>query len=200
MSALIKFDPKKLASALKRTAREAAPVAAFLKMDKTGQWVFGANAEEVSEDDKFIVNPEGFQHGYVAWTKGGGDKLGEVMVPVTDPMPEVGEVPSGAGGWEAQLGCHLKRADGEGSDLIYRSSSVGGKRAIAQLAESVGDKVAEDSDAVFPIITLDSEDYKHAKYGKIYNPIISIVKWVKAPTVAAAPKKAAPKKLSNKKK
>ena len=67
-----------LSTSLKKMARTASTASAFLKMEKTGEWVFGVNAEEVPEDMELAVHPGLFGHGYVAWeSDNGGSKLGE---------------------------------------------------------------------------------------------------------------------------
>ena len=190
-NAPVPFNASKLATALKKTSREAAPSGAFLKMDKTGAWIFGVEEEEVSGTDQFIVNPEGFQHGYVAW--GESEKLGEMIAPVTEALPETGPVPGGAKGWEFQLGGHFKQKNGD-LDLVYRSSSVGGKRAIAGLASAVSDKLAAGDPKCVAVVTLSSDSYKHKQYGKIYTPVIEIVAWIAMPGENTSAPKAAPKK------
>jgi hypothetical protein len=210
-TSVVPFDRNKLAAALKQTSREAAPAASFLRMDKTGSWAFGVEADEVPADAEFAVNPEGFAHGYVAW--GEGEKLGEVIGPVTDAIPETGPVPGGARGWEFQLGMSLKGAPNSvmaGLDLTYRASSVGGKRAIAALSKQIAERLEEGEDALVPVITLGSDSYKHKQYGKIYNPVFEIVRWVKVEQLveeaakpkakAKAPAKALPAKTAAKRK
>lgn len=196
MTAIIPFDPNKLAMSLRQVAREAAPMAAFLKMDKTGAWVYGANTEEVEDGTEFLVNPNGFQHGYVCWAAEGSEKLGEVIAPVSDALGDTGPVPGGGRAWEFQLGMHLKGMKGELADmeLVFRSSSVGGKRAIAGLAQQVAQKLADGEQNMVPVVTLSSESYKHKKYGKIYTPVIDIVRWTTMPK--ASPAKAAPEKAA----
>ena len=96
---------------------------AILKMDKTGHWVFGADQTEVDDDSRWAVNPFSFVHGYIAWGK--GEALGEVMAPLTQPLPEVGPAPDGAErGWEMQFGFSLKCISGEDAGLETRYSTT----------------------------------------------------------------------------
>ena len=53
----------------------------FLKMDKSGHWVFGVDRDEVEAGSLWAVNPFSFVHGYVAW--GMGTALGEKTVAIT---------------------------------------------------------------------------------------------------------------------
>ena len=83
----------------------------ILKMDKGGHWIYGAEQTEVESDSTWAVNPFSFIHGYIAW--GDGEVLGEMMVPVTEPKPELPPVPHGAKkGWEVQVGMSLKCLSG----------------------------------------------------------------------------------------
>ena len=152
---------------------------AILKMDKTGHWVFGADQTEVEDDSTWAVNPFSFVHGYIAW--GEGDVLGEKMVPVADPLPEMDVPPPGAKrGWELQVGMSLKCMSGEdkGLEVVYNVTSVGGKRAVQKLALDIAAQVEKDQTMPVAVVRLKKEHYTHKSYGRIYTPIFEIVAWV----------------------
>ena len=152
---------------------------AILKMDKTGHWVFGADQTEVEDDSTWAVNPFSFVHGYIAW--GEGDVLGEKMVPVADPLPEMDVPPPGAKrGWELQVGMSLKCMSGEdkGLEVVYNVTSVGGKRAVQKLALDIAAQVEKDQTMPVAAVRLKKEHYTHKSYGRIYTPIFEIVAWV----------------------
>ena len=102
-----------LTTALRTLEKDVGPVGSvILKMDKGGHWVFGADQTEVDDDVLWAVNPMSFVHGFIAW--GEGEVLGESMVSVTEPRPEVGAAPPNAKkGWELQVGMSLKCLSGE---------------------------------------------------------------------------------------
>ena len=192
-------NPLALAAVLRTTAREAVPATPFLRMDKTGTWMFGINAEEIDDSMQFLVNIAGFGHGYVCWAETGSEKLGETIAPLNETLPQNGPVPAGGRGWEFQLAMHLKGYTGplKDQDMTYRTSSVGGKRAIATLAQQIATKLttyAENNkeDAIQPVVTLGSDSYKHKSYGKIFVPEITITKWLKMPTNGSGEPKPAP--------
>ena len=86
---------KSLSSALRSIESSASAAGmAILKMDKTGHWVFGADQTEVEDDSLWAINPFSFVHGYIAW--GDGEVLGEKMVSVAEPLPELDPAPGGA--------------------------------------------------------------------------------------------------------
>jgi len=152
---------------------------AILKMDKTGHWVFGADQTEVEDDSTWAVNPFSFVHGYIAW--GEGDVLGEKMVPVADPLPEMDVPPPGAKrGWELQVGMSLKclAGDDKGLEVTYNVTSVGGKRAVQKLALDIAAQVEKDQTKPVAVVRLKKEHYTHKSYGRIYTPIFEIVSWI----------------------
>jgi hypothetical protein len=152
---------------------------AILKMDKTGHWVFGADQTEIEEDSTWAVNPFSFVHGYIAW--GEGDVLGEKMVPVAEPLPEMDVPPPGAKrGWELQVGMSLKclAGDDKGLEVTYNVTSVGGKRAVQKLALDIAAQVEKDQSKPVAVARLKKEHYTHKSYGRIYTPIFEIVSWI----------------------
>jgi hypothetical protein len=151
----------------------------ILKMDKTGHWVFGADQTEVESGSNWAVNPFSFIHGFIAW--GEGDVLGEKMVPVTQPLPEMDEAPPTAKrGWETQVGMSLKCLDGEDKDMEVRfaTTSVGGKRAVQEMAAAIAAQVDADVSKPVPVVTLQKEHYQHKSYGRIFTPVFKVVQWV----------------------
>jgi len=172
----------------------------ILKMDKTGHWVFGADQTEIEDGATWAINPFSFVHGFIAW--GEGDVLGEKMVPVSSPLPELDAAPAGAKrGWETQVGMSLKCVSGDGKDMEarYTVTSVGGKRAVQALALAIASQVEKDQTKPVPVVRLKKEHYMHKSYGRIYTPVFDIVEWmgmdggsteVDAPPVADAPAEA----------
>jgi len=186
MSNLVKFSQanlpavSSLTTALRSIATDAGSGGTvILKMDKTGHWVFGADQTEVEDDATWAVNPFSFVHGFIAW--GDGEVLGEKMVSVAQPLPELDVAPPGAKkGWEPQVGMSLKCMSGEdeGMEARYTVTSVGGKRAVQTLAVAIAAQVEKDQSKPVPIVRLKKDHYAHKSYGKIYTPIFEVVEWV----------------------
>jgi hypothetical protein len=169
-----------LSTALRNIEVEVGPVgSAILKMDKTGHWVFGADQTEVEESSRWAVNPFSFVHGFIAW--GDGEVLGEKMVSVSQPLPELEPAPpQSKKGWETQVGMSLKCITGEdaGLECRYSTTSVGGKRAVQALAAAIAAQVERDQSKPVPVVVLKKEHYQHKSYGRIYTPVFEIVEWV----------------------
>ena len=160
----------------------------ILKMDKTGHWVFGADQTEVEDDSTWAVNPFSFVHGFIAW--GDGEVLGEKMVSVSQPLPELDAAPPMARkGWETQVGMSMKCLSGEdkGMEVRYTTTSVGGKRSVQSLAVAIATQVDTDPKLPVPIVTLEKEHYSHKSYGRIYTPIFKIASWMSMTDEASTP-------------
>lgn len=152
---------------------------AILKMDKTGHWVYGADQTEVEDGSRWAINPLSFVHGFIAW--GEGVVLGEKMAPVSEPLPETGPAPAGAArGWEVQVGVNLRCISGEdeGLEVRYTVTSVGGRKAVTALGNTIADQVDKDETHPVPVVLLKKEHYQHKSYGRIYTPVFEVVKWV----------------------
>jgi len=169
-----------LSTALRALEQDVSPAGvAILKMDKTGHWVYGADQTEIEDDSTWAVNPFSFVHGFIAW--GDGEVLGEKMVSVSQPLPELEGAPSAAKrGWETQVGLSLKCLTGEdkGLEVRFSTTSVGGKRSVQALAVAIASQVDKDQNNPVPVIYLKKEHYQHKSYGKIYTPVFEIVEWV----------------------
>lgn len=169
-----------LSASLRSISNDIGPSGSIiLKMDKTGHWVFGADATEVEDDSLWAVNPFSFIHGYIAW--GDGEVLAEKMAPVSEPIPETPAPPPGAKrGWEVQVGFSLKCINGEdeGMEVRYTTTSFGGKKSVQTLGAAIAAQVDKDQASPVAIVKLRKEHYIHKSYGKIFTPIFEVVKWV----------------------
>lgn len=200
MSNIVKFGAgnlpsvQSLATALRTIQQDVgAAGVVILKMDKTGSWVFGADQTEVEDDSTWAVNPFSFVHGVIAW--GDGEVLGEKMVPVSEPLPELEAAPPNAKkGWEKQVGLSLKCLTGEDKDMEarYTTTSVGGKRAVQTLAIAIAEQVEKDQAKPVPVVRLKKDHYSHKSYGKIFTPVFEIVEWISMDGETDAPKLEAP--------
>ena len=166
---------------------------AILKMDRYGTWVFGADQTEVEDGSEWAVNPFSFTHGYIAW--GEGEVLAEIMKPVTEALPELPAPPPGAKkGWESQLGMHMQclSGDDKGLEVKYSATSVGGRRAIGQIALAVAAQIQKDQENPVAVVTLGKESYQHRQYGKIFTPVVTIQRWMSLAGEQPAAEEAAP--------
>jgi len=202
MSSIVNFSGANLpavatlSTALRKLEAEVGPSGvAILKMDRTGHWVFGADQTEVDAESTWAVNPYSFVHGYIAW--GEGEVLGEKMVSVADPLPEMDDAPPAARqGWQKQLGVSLRCVNGDdkGTDCRFSTTSVGGLKAIQALGAEIAAQVDKDPTKPVAIVRLGKAHYQHKSYGRIYTPVFEIVEWVgmEGPQVEEETEEAAP--------
>ena len=178
-----------LSTALRSLETVAGPAGSvIIKMDKTGHWVFGADQTDVEEDSTWAVNPFSFIHGFIAW--GDGEVLGEKMVSVSEPLPEMEAAPPNAKrGWESQIGMSLKCVTGEdkGMEARYTVTSVGGKKAVQALAVAIAEQVEKDQSKPVPVVHLKKDHYTHKSYGRIYTPVFEVVEFVSMDGESDAP-------------
>ena len=169
-----------LSQSLRKLEADVGPAGiVILKMDRTGHWVFGVDQTEVEDGSHWAINPFSFVHGFIAW--GDGEVLGEKMASVSAPLPELDVAPPGAKlGWETQVGMSLKCVSGEdvGMEARFTTTSVGGKRAVQDLAVLIATQVDKDQTLPVPVVTLGKEHYQHKSYGRIYTPAFDVLEWV----------------------
>lgn len=152
----------------------------FLKMDKAGDWTYGAEGVEVDEQDEWVVNPMSFRVGVVGWSN--GQKVGEEMYIIgqgqvdKSTLPEIVSRKQGDG-WKDQLSFDLFSM-GDNVLCTFASSSKGGKDAIGALALEIS-KRAELNE--FPVIRCTTTHYIHKQYGKTFTPSFEVVRWDKMP-------------------
>jgi hypothetical protein len=81
--------------------------------------------------------------------------------------------------WKDQMSLDLKFVDGKhkGTQVLYKVSSVGGLNACRAILDAILERLDMDTEFVCPVVSLDSDSYKHKSYGKTYVPKIEIVGW-----------------------
>jgi hypothetical protein len=156
----------------------------YLRMLKDGEWVYGQEDIEVETGSLWAVNPFSIEHGWTAWKRGegvdnSGGPLGEVMVPMNQVCPAKTTLHDVGADWEYQMAVELKCLNGtdKGEEVSYKASSVGASKAMDALIKAMMNQLDADEDNPVPIVSLDSSTYNHKKYGKTYEPVITIKEW-----------------------
>ena len=73
----------------------------------------------------------------------------------------------------------------------FTTTSVGGKRAVQELAVAIAEAVDKDPSRPIPVVELGKEHYQHKSYGRIFTPVFGIADWL-SPDHDAAPDAVAP--------
>ena len=154
----------------------------FLRMMKSGDWVFGQTNEEVQEGSQWVVNIMSLAHGYCCWVDTGNknELKGEVMVSMTHPKP-VKPAPIDGKGFEEQRSFDLKciLGDDAGVEVLFKTNSLGGMKEVDQLLSTIQKRLATPEGRLYPcpVLELGSDHYDHSKYGRIYTPVLTVVSW-----------------------
>ena len=155
------------------------PNAPYIKLDKSGDWIFGSDGHEVT-DGLWAINPNSFTEGYIAW--GSGELLGEEMAPMAGVPISLADLPAQPGaknGWQKQVGLQMVAISGEfkGQQVLYKTSSKGGMTAIREMVAKVVNQINGGDDDFVPVVSLESSSYVHKEFGKIQVPILTVDHW-----------------------
>lgn len=158
----------------------------FLRLLQDGDWVFGADDEEVEEGSLWAADPRSIEHGVVCWTdhdqtkkKVANEIVGEVMVPMSQPVPLESAQEDKGWPWKQQLAITIVCVKGAqaGKQTLYKATSEGGKRAIKELVGAIMAQLDVDPGKPVPVFELGVNSYKHKVYGKTYVPVFELQSW-----------------------
>jgi hypothetical protein len=185
-AALSKVDTLSIAG------RSTIPMLQF-KREGSGTWLFGQKKTVVEDDSRWAINPLTFRWGYICFSDN-KKVLGERLISVSQPKPEITELPDKGFPWSEQLAVSLKCIDGTdaGTEVVFKPTTVGGIQAVAALIDAVRDRLAgEHGGKVVPIVHLEKDSYPHSQYGRVWTPLLTIVDWMALDGPAPAPTPAA---------
>lgn len=163
----------------------------LLRLLKDGAWVMGREDNAVANGTEAIINPMSFQTGYSCWTnrapgQGKNELMGEEMWGLNGQKPPASALPQHHDprtqdlcAWREQMSVNMKFLDGpfEGTQALYKSSSVGGLRALTDMLDAIMRQIDSGSEYICPIIAISSDSYQHASYGRTYVPKLELVSW-----------------------
>jgi hypothetical protein len=155
----------------------------FLRLIKSGEWVYGSDDVDVQEGSKWAANPTTLMEGFCAW--GDGELLGEEMQPMTNPTPLFSaNLPDVGAPYKRQIAIQFVciNGDDEGQAVMYKTSSKGGLKAASGLIDAIITQIETTADddgepPIVPVIKFEVSHYKHKEYGRVYTPILDIVEW-----------------------
>lgn len=175
----------------------------ILKMDEDGYWSFGEENTAVERDDLWAVNPLTIKHGFIAFdgkqmAETVDGERAEILVSIDEEPPHPDDLPElyvsaqarkrkETPQWKAFQAYEMVCVDGanKGAQVVYKPASMGGGRMCRMLGEEIARRYddIEKSDAIVPLIELDSRGYENQRHGKfIYNPTFHVGEWVSLDT------------------
>jgi hypothetical protein len=173
--------------------RSGLPMLQF-KRDGNGTWMFGQKRTVPEEGSNWAANPRSFKWGFICFDAN-NKVVGERLVPISQPKPDVTELPDKGFEWSEQWAVNMKCTNGAdaGAEVVYKPTTVGGIQAVAELIEAVRDRLNSDQHdgKISPIIRLDKDSYQHGQYGRVWTPILTVVGWLSLDGVPA-PKPVSP--------
>ena len=171
------------------SGRSGLPMLMF-KREGGGVWSYGQQRIVVEDGSSWAVNPLTFKRGYIAFSND-NKVAGERLVPVSQPMPDITELPDVGFTWTEQWSVCAKCTDGTdaGLEVIYKPTTTGGVSAVASLIDAVRDRLnsGRHDGKVSPIVRLEKSSYQHGQYGKVWTPLLPIVDWMSLDGPAPAP-------------
>jgi hypothetical protein len=174
--------------------RSGLPMLQF-KRDGSGTWQFGQKATVVEDGSRWAVNPTSFKWGFICFNDN-NKVAGERLVPVSQPKPDVTELPDKGFEWQEQWGVNMKCIDGAdaGTEVVYKPTTVGGVQAVTGLIDAIRDRLnsGQHDGNIAPVVHLEKDSYQHSQYGRIWTPLLTIVDWMPLEGPAPTPKPTAP--------
>lgn len=174
--------------------RSGKPMLQF-KREGDGTWAYGQRRTIVEDGSRWAANPLSFTRGYVCFSDA-NKRLGEHLVPVTQPMPDVTKLPDHGFPWVEQWCVDLKCLSGAdaGIEVTFKSTTDGGIKAVAGLIDTIRDRLngGQHDDKVSPIVLLHKDSYQRPPYGRVWYPVPEIVDWMPLSGPASTPAPASP--------
>jgi hypothetical protein len=160
--------------------RSGLPMLQF-KRDGNGTWMYGQKCTVVEAGSCWAANPMSFKWGFICFNDN-NKVAGERLVPVSQPKPEVAELPDKGFDWQEQWTVNLKCINGTdaGTEVVYKPTTVGGIQAVSGLIEAVRDRLnsGQHDGNVSPVVHLEKDSYQHGQHGRIWTPLLTIVDWM----------------------
>ena len=177
--------------------RSGLPLLQFKSREDSGTWMFGQRRTIPEPGSLWAVNPKSFKWGWICW--GDGNKvLGERLVPISQPLPDVTELPDKGFPWQQEMAVNLKCIGGTdaGAEVVFKTTTTGGKQEVVRLIDEVRDRLngGQHDGKVSPIVQLEKNSYPHSQYGRTWTPVLTIMDWMSldGPEPAPAPAPVSP--------
>jgi hypothetical protein len=207
----------------REAARQSNIIGKLLRFVK-GEYLAGADDEEIAVGTKVIINVDSVLAGWTRWhdKKPVEQEMGAVIEGYQPPkrsdlsMNDESDWPTDNKGvrrdpWQFGNQCLMKNAK-NGELYTFATTSKGGINSLGKLVSEASDYMREGHDDEYPVVELGVDSYPHSEFGRIHYPVFEIVSWNSADSFktddkpktksapAAAQKKLPPQKSKGKSK
>ncbi len=144
----------------------------FIRYNRNnGRWERGINRENVTGFE-VCIDPFSIKHGWIIWDDGNSHK---VIVDFDESLPAAPEPINGNNPSELRsFVCEFNYGD---SLYSFESNSYGARNAIDSLVKIIAEQ-AQNSDMVYPVVSLETSSFKNRSSGETFNnPIFEVVSW-----------------------
>jgi hypothetical protein len=155
----------------------------LIKLSKgDGTWNIGQSDTPMQVGSKWLINILSICHGHICWSNYQGtrknERLGEVMVPMSEPKPKRPD-PIDGFPFAEQRSFEAVCLNGEdaGTEVQFKNGSVGTMKGFKKLEDAIKSQLRTNRAYPCPVIQFKSDKYKHTDYGWIFNPIFEVVDW-----------------------
>jgi len=155
----------------------------LIKLSKNnGTWNIGQADEPMQVGSRWVINLLSVCHGWICWSNypnaKKNERLGEVMVPMSEPKPRKPD-PIESFPFGEQRSFEAVCIDGEdiGADVMFKNGSTGTLKGFRKLEDAIKAQLRSNRAFPNPVIQFKSDKYKHSQYSWIWNPIFEVVDW-----------------------
>jgi hypothetical protein len=177
------------------SGRPGLPMLLFKSRANNGTWTIGQKQMVPESGSLWAVNPMSFEWGFISFS-GAKKVLGEEMVPVNKPKPDITKLPDTGFKWQEQWSVQVRCLTGidRGVQAVFKATTDGAIKAVAGLIDAVRDRLEEGQHdgKIVPIVRLEKDSYQHREHGQTWFPVLPIDGWEPFDGPAPAPKPASP--------
>lgn len=143
----------------------------------TGEYLVGRD-KELMDGEKVLVNIPATAKGWTCWSGGQPNKV--LINYFTEELPPQ-PAPIGSDAYSESRAIQVRTLDGE-VEAVMEGNSYGMRKAVDTLLIQVKQRAMDPAcaDSLYPVITLDTESYKHKTGKQVYNPVFTVVGWADA--------------------
>lgn len=155
----------------------------LIKLQKSdGSWAIGQSDEPMQVGSNWCINILSICHGFVCWSDNKGtrknERLGEIMVPMSEPKPKKPDPIDGFPFNEQRsFEALCLNGEDEGNEVQFKNGSLGTMKAFNALVEEIKAQLRTNRAYPNPVIQFKSDKYKHPQYNWIHTPIFEVIGW-----------------------